>query len=73
MWIIWDCNADDYERLHGHLPPGDNNPILLYQNKRAACKRAAELFGFDSYSECKRKGWAVVLHAGISCLPNGRK
>ncbi len=35
-------------------------PILVYQSKRKAQKRAADYFGFLTYTEAKRKGWCEV-------------
>lgn len=35
-------------------------PILAFESKRAACKRAAEEYGYPSYTEAKRKGWVEV-------------
>lgn len=34
--------------------------VLVYVSKRAAQKKAAEFFGFDTYTEVKRHGWCEV-------------
>jgi hypothetical protein len=34
--------------------------IVAFSSKRAACKRAAKYFGYESYTEAKRHGWCEV-------------
>ncbi len=57
MWGIWDFDKNDWVRpclLHG-------NPILAFESKRAACLHASRNYGFETYSEAKRRGWCEVL------------
>lgn len=36
------------------------NPILAFESKQAACRRAADHYGFPTYSEAKRRDWCEV-------------
>ena len=39
---------------------GAEPAILAYTSKRKAQKRAADAFGFPTYTAAKRKGWCEV-------------
>lgn len=57
-WGIWDCEKNDWHRIFGGR--GAVNTIPAFSSKAVACKEAAYQFGFNTYTEAKRKGWCEV-------------
>ena len=58
MWGIW-CkerknNKGDWFRC------GECAAILAFESKADACKRAAQEYGFDTYTEAKARDWCEV-------------
>lgn len=49
-------NKGDWLRNFGD----EERPILAFETKKLACQRAARNYGFLTYTEAKRKGWAEV-------------
>lgn len=47
-WLVWDVEEKRFLNA-------------VYGSKKKACHAAAKEFGFDSYSEAKRKGWCEVI------------
>lgn len=56
MWAIWDFTTKDWLRE----PLQEFTAILAFDTKRSACGRAAQCWGYDSYSEAKADGWCEV-------------
>lgn len=59
MYAIFDIGARDY--VCEDFRTGKNAPILVFRNKKAAFKRAAEMFGYENYSLAKKQGWCEVV------------
>jgi hypothetical protein len=62
MWGIWDNENKDWvkESRHTGYSFYETDAVLAFKSKRAACNRAANRFGFDSYTDAKRRGWCEV-------------
>lgn len=45
---------------HEGNPLGDAGRIIAGSSRSRVCKTVATLFGLESFSEAKRKGWAEV-------------
>jgi hypothetical protein len=60
MWGIWCLDTNDWAR---EMPSNVNDggvAVLAFFSKQAACKRAAERYFYDTYTEAKRDGWCEV-------------
>lgn len=57
-WGIW---CKDSGKSGAWFTSPDGRAVCAYSTKKQACKIAAELYGFDSYTEAKKKGWVQVL------------
>jgi hypothetical protein len=64
LYGIWRKDAKDekgdwYRAAHG---TGDKalDGIIAFETKRAACRIAAGMYGFRTYSLVKRAGWCEV-------------
>jgi hypothetical protein len=73
MWGIWDrkekCWVEEWGGEFGmDYPLG----IVVFKSKAMACKRAAHVFGYDSYTEAKKRGACVVAPLCRSLMPNPR-
>lgn len=55
-----DYNKADWLRELPSKVADGGEAILVYTSIRAAQHRAAEHFGFDTYTEVKKNGWAIV-------------
>lgn len=63
MYGIWNEKDTDWVR---ELPAAVNGngkaaAILAFESKKVACKRAATVFGRESYTAAKHKGLCEVL------------
>lgn len=63
LYGIWTFESDDKGDWVREYPPtviSDKQAILAYERKQDACNRAAEHFGYDTYTAAKRDGWCEV-------------
>jgi hypothetical protein len=61
LFGIWDHEREDWLReadALGQEYGRGRSPILAYESVRAAQQRAREHWGFSTYTEVRRKGWA---------------
>lgn len=67
MWIIWDCEANDWMReLPSTLDDG-GKAILSFQTRESAMKRTAKHFGYETYAEVLTCGCGEVVSLGVTC------
>ena len=62
MFGIWCKDRNDWLREQDIAVP--KPPVLAFESKRAAQKRAAEEYGFPSYTQAKRKDWVEIREIG---------
>jgi hypothetical protein len=61
LWgIRYHGDDDKWDWVREHNIAVSRPPILAFESKRAACKRAAEYAGYASYTEAKRDNWVEV-------------
>jgi hypothetical protein len=62
LYGIWDCICKDWLRELPWQAQNGVKPILAFESKRNAQRRAALYCGpsFSGYSDAKRKGWCEV-------------
>ena len=60
MYGIWDCVLKDWVREMPSKVDYGGFAILVFENKQAACQRAAKHFFFRTYSAAKKSGACFV-------------
>ena len=58
MFAVWFKDREDWLRERNVSVP--DPPVLVFRSRRQANRRAAEEYGFASYSEAKKKDWVEV-------------
>jgi predicted phosphoadenosine phosphosulfate sulfurtransferase len=64
VWAIWDYVKKDWVREMPSKVDDGGEAILCYTSARAAKRRAAKHFGYDSYSGVEGDGWCEVRPVG---------
>lgn len=66
MWSIYCFDSEDWIHPVLYGRQYDTKAYLVFETKKEACKRAAEEYGFATYTEAKRAGMCEVRLVGSS-------
>ena len=64
MWGIWCLDTNDWLRELPSKVDDGGEAILVFSSKRAAQRRAAKHYGYDTYSEVFATGFCEVRDIG---------